>query len=197
MQRTYLEKLKDPRWQRKRLEALNAAGFGCSVCGDAESPLHVHHRAYFKGREPWEYDLGQLEVLCEQCHAATHESEDVLSLAASYLPSGLPLGREEIAAALLAFLPSTAMPADTFQKVCELSSLHSRDPLEHMGFLWIALYWTLNGVCEPGAVLRLAECIRADHRLFAQMVVGYLGKLPEEGEHYKPLHNAMGREQPT
>lgn len=51
MQRTYLEKLKDPRWQRKRLEALNAAGFGCSVCGDAESPLHVHHRAYFKGRE--------------------------------------------------------------------------------------------------------------------------------------------------
>jgi len=41
---TYAEKLRDPRWQRRRLEKLDAADFHCESCGDGESTLHVHHR---------------------------------------------------------------------------------------------------------------------------------------------------------
>lgn len=86
MAKNYWEKLKDPRWQRKRLEALQRAGFACEACHDTEQTLHVHHKAYFKGREPWEYEDEQLAVLCEDCHQAHHESEDHYKLVGSFLP---------------------------------------------------------------------------------------------------------------
>lgn len=85
--KTYFEKLKDPRWQKKRLEALSLAEFMCHRCYSEEETLHVHHRQYFKGREPWEYDVHQLEVLCESCHKAEHDEEDILQLAASFIES--------------------------------------------------------------------------------------------------------------
>jgi methionyl-tRNA synthetase len=56
----YWEKLKDPRWQKLRLEAMQKADFHCERCGDGESTLNVHHKEYFKGREPWEYKPKQL-----------------------------------------------------------------------------------------------------------------------------------------
>lgn len=98
MAKTYWEKLKDPRWQKKRLEALQSADFKCQACYDSEQTLHVHHKQYFKGREPWEYEVMQLAVLCESCHSAQHESEDVLNLTCSYLPVYGPFSRETIAA---------------------------------------------------------------------------------------------------
>ena len=52
---TYSEKLKDPRWQRKRLEVLNRANFSCEKCQDHASTLHVHHKYYVSNRLPWEY----------------------------------------------------------------------------------------------------------------------------------------------
>lgn len=93
---SYFEKLKDPRWQKKRLEKLNSTDFSCECCFDSESTLHVHHKEYFKGREPWEYELKQLAVLCEQCHENTHES-DALKTVCSFLPVDGPLSRDEIA----------------------------------------------------------------------------------------------------
>lgn len=69
---TYSEQLRHPNWQRKRLEAMEAAGFECSNCGDKESTLNVHHKRYVKGRMAWEYDLEDLAVLCEPCHATEH-----------------------------------------------------------------------------------------------------------------------------
>ena len=98
---TYFEKLKDPRWQKKRLEVLSTAAWTCASCNDKTQTLHVHHRQYFKGREPWEYEVGQLEVLCEACHGANHESEDHLLLAASYVESQGRTSRE-ITASLIA-----------------------------------------------------------------------------------------------
>lgn len=65
---TYKEKLKDPRWQKKRLEILERDNFTCCQCGDKEETLHVHHKGYIKGNEPWEYDNNYLETLCETCH---------------------------------------------------------------------------------------------------------------------------------
>lgn len=64
---TYAEKLKDPRWQKKRLEILNRDGWSCQFCGNTKSTLHVHHKAY-QGNNPWETDDDLLEVLCEDCH---------------------------------------------------------------------------------------------------------------------------------
>lgn len=69
---TYSEKLKDPRWQRKRLEVLNDCDFTCSQCGDKETTLHVHHFVYRKELEPWEYSLADLTAYCENCHKFTH-----------------------------------------------------------------------------------------------------------------------------
>ena len=65
---SYAEKLKDPRWQRKRLEILQRENFTCENCGDTESTLHVHNGYYEKGLEPWEYFHRTLHCLCEECH---------------------------------------------------------------------------------------------------------------------------------
>lgn len=97
MSKTYAEKFKDPRWQKLRLEALQAANWTCSLCGDTETTLHVHHRQYFKGHEPWEYQVGQLEVLCETCHEAEHDSQDKLLLACSFVQLNGPTGRPSVA----------------------------------------------------------------------------------------------------
>lgn len=94
---SYYEKLKDPRWQRKRLEALNNAEFTCQVCYDSKSPLHVHHKVYFKGREPWEYEVDQLLVLCEFCHEQEHDRKDLLKYVISYLDSDGPRDRDHVA----------------------------------------------------------------------------------------------------
>lgn len=94
---TYAEKLKDPRWQRKRLEAMQAANFCCENCYDGDETLHVHHKQYFKGREPWEYEVGQLAVLCETCHEAQHCEDDQLNLVCSFLPLQGPASRESVA----------------------------------------------------------------------------------------------------
>jgi hypothetical protein len=102
---SYAEKLKDPRWQKKRLEALSNADFCCEACCDSTSTLHVHHKQYFKGREPWEYDVEQLGVLCESCHAEHHSSDDLLSVACSYAPiDGGPWSRDEIAYLVAGFI---------------------------------------------------------------------------------------------
>ena len=65
---TYYEKLKDPRWQKKRLEVMSRAKFSCQVCGDKTRTQNVHHGYYEKGLEPWEYPLDTLWCLCEPCH---------------------------------------------------------------------------------------------------------------------------------
>jgi hypothetical protein len=72
----YWEKLKDPRWQRKRLEVLDQSDFTCEKCESTEDTLHVHHKAYRKGAEPWEYANEELICLCDNCHIDEHEIDD-------------------------------------------------------------------------------------------------------------------------
>lgn len=66
----YSLKLRDPRWQKKRLEILERDNWQCQICSDEESNLQVHHRAYDKGIEPWDHLDDALVTLCEGCHAA-------------------------------------------------------------------------------------------------------------------------------
>lgn len=68
----YFAKLKDPRWQKKRLEILNRDQFTCRLCDDKESTLHVHHVWYERGADPWDYPENCLITLCENCHEELH-----------------------------------------------------------------------------------------------------------------------------
>lgn len=69
----YWEKLKDPRWQKKRLEVLERFGFTCFDCKDQSTTLHVHHGYYERGLDPWEYPDDTLFCLCENCHGKLQE----------------------------------------------------------------------------------------------------------------------------
>lgn len=64
--KTYSEKLKDPRWQRKRLEIMERDNFTCTECGDNKNTLNVHHWNYSK--EPWDAKNEDLSTVCRSCH---------------------------------------------------------------------------------------------------------------------------------
>jgi 5-methylcytosine-specific restriction endonuclease McrA len=64
----YSEKLKDPRWQKKRLEVLQRDNFACQHCEDKETSLHIHHTYYEFGKDIWDYEKESLITLCETCH---------------------------------------------------------------------------------------------------------------------------------
>jgi len=68
MKKTYSEKLQDPRWQKKRLEILNRDGFKCQMCSNDKKTLHVHHKEYVYGKQPWEYENSNFNTLCKDCH---------------------------------------------------------------------------------------------------------------------------------
>jgi len=91
----YSEKLKDPRWQKKRLEILERDNWACQGCGDDESTLFVHHRTYITHKEPWEYDDFSLVTLCENCHSnerefwPEYEKHLLFALKSKFLSDGL------------------------------------------------------------------------------------------------------------
>lgn len=72
-EQTYSEQLKDPKWQKKRLEVLTRDDWTCKDCGDKESSLQVHHKHYEYGKKPWDYELDILVTLCENCHKGITE----------------------------------------------------------------------------------------------------------------------------
>jgi hypothetical protein len=84
---TYWEKLRDPRWQRKRLEIMNRAGFKCEECGNDKETLNVHHLIYHKSFDPWDYSSSELKCLCERCHEVWHKLKDISSFLLRDLPT--------------------------------------------------------------------------------------------------------------
>ena len=88
MSKSYYEKLKDPRWQKKRLEILERAEFACEKCFCENETLHIHHGYYEKGLDPWEYDPKTLWSVCETCHKeAEKERLEVYKQIATIPPS--------------------------------------------------------------------------------------------------------------
>jgi hypothetical protein len=71
---SYADKLRDPRWQRKRLEVMERDGWKCVSCRETEATLNVHHLRYSVTGNPWDIDAKYLSTLCEGCHKA--ESAD-------------------------------------------------------------------------------------------------------------------------
>jgi len=72
----YSEKLKDPRWQKKRLEIFERDGWTCQECKNTKITLHVHHLIYKSGCDPWEYESSELITLCEDCHQEEREERE-------------------------------------------------------------------------------------------------------------------------
>lgn len=68
---TYAEKLKDQRWEDKRIHILRRDGNCCKLCGSCEN-LHVHHILYEEDTDPWDYDENYLLTVCEFCHNRIH-----------------------------------------------------------------------------------------------------------------------------
>lgn len=75
---TYAEKLKDPRWQKKRLEILDRDDFTCTLCGSKKDTLHVHHHFYKYNSDPWDYPNDALETHCQYCHRIVEFTKDIV-----------------------------------------------------------------------------------------------------------------------
>jgi hypothetical protein len=117
----YGEKLRDPRWQKLRLQVFGRDGFACQECADESSTLNVHH-LWYEGENPWDAPLQALVTLCENCHEyetqairlAIKDISDVLrhrgfgSLAIFTLARGLE-----------------ALPSDGFQKAPIWASVYA------------------------------------------------------------------------
>ena len=71
---TYSEKLKDPRWQKKRLEVLERDEWACKRCKSKDKTLHVHHDFY--DDEPWNTPNQFLQTMCDKCHKREHKWSD-------------------------------------------------------------------------------------------------------------------------
>jgi hypothetical protein len=75
---TYLEKLQDVHWQKKRLDVLSRHDFTCQICGADDKTLHVHHFYYLGKTDPWNYPDDALWCVCKCCHKKIND--EVLQL---------------------------------------------------------------------------------------------------------------------
>lgn len=62
----YQTKLRDPRWQKKRLEIMHRDNFRCRLCHASKFTLNIHHITYHG--DPWDAPNTELVTLCEHCH---------------------------------------------------------------------------------------------------------------------------------
>lgn len=90
---TYSDKLRDPRWQKLRLEIMQRDRFTCLFCGSGLTGgknLQVHHILY-KRRDPWDYPEYLYQTVCENCHEErqelTDKAVDSVRIAVSKVPS--------------------------------------------------------------------------------------------------------------
>jgi len=133
MSKLYYEKLKDPRWQKKRLEIMGRSNFKCENCGDSKTELHVHHIKYEYGKNPWEYDEDDLIALCSECHKVLHDIKETLIFAIwEYFSISRFMGDNEI-------------PARFFDKNIDMESLS---------------YAFMDAIRNPDYVLELIEAHR-------------------------------------
>jgi 5-methylcytosine-specific restriction endonuclease McrA len=85
----YSDKLKDPRWQRKRLEIFQRDNFRCQHCGNPDKPLNIHHLIYLR-RDPWDYPNHLYQTLCEDCHNGRQELTERITNAVRISLANIP-----------------------------------------------------------------------------------------------------------
>ena len=85
----YSSMLRDPRWQRKRLEIMKAADFACQECGAKTDELHIHHKYYERGLKAWEYPDIAYACLCLECHKSAEELRLLAQKTLAHFPLGI------------------------------------------------------------------------------------------------------------
>jgi hypothetical protein len=63
----YEQKLRDPRWQRRRLEIFQRDKWTCQLCSRTDLELHVHH-LHRTTENPWDEPDLHLLTVCKLCH---------------------------------------------------------------------------------------------------------------------------------
>lgn len=76
----YQHLLRDPRWQKRRLEILERDGWQCQQCGSVDRELQVHHRWYAHGAAPWESPDQALLTLCCVCHQESSMPQEIMTV---------------------------------------------------------------------------------------------------------------------
>ena len=72
----YLIKIKYQKWIAKRNSILKRDNWTCSLCR-SNNDLHIHHKFYISGNEPWDYKNSVLVTLCSICHKHIHETKKI------------------------------------------------------------------------------------------------------------------------
>ncbi len=114
---TYSEKLKDPRWQKMRLQVMERDYFSCLHCHSQDKTLNVHHTYYEPNRMPWDYPIESFMTVCEDCHEEIRiATRDVLvafmrvppkilrAMAWEFVPAGIAWGDDDAAKKLICVL---------------------------------------------------------------------------------------------
>ena len=65
----YANLLNSFEWRSFTQQMKRAKGGRCELCR-ARANLNTHHNYYDSQRLPWEYDAGEVRVLCNSCHQA-------------------------------------------------------------------------------------------------------------------------------
>lgn len=73
----YQESILRQEWADRSKFIKKRDGNACKKCAAQDTVLHVHHRYYVMGRQPWEYPDGALVTLCHRCHAEEHLRKSV------------------------------------------------------------------------------------------------------------------------
>jgi hypothetical protein len=81
----YAEKLLDNRWQQRKSAIQIRDQFTCQKCKAKDKTVHVHHRHYQHGWEPWDYPDDLLVLLCSDCHKEEEECAEILTEMAKVL----------------------------------------------------------------------------------------------------------------
>lgn len=72
-QKTYADKLNNPKWDEVRRRILYRDNCQCQRCFTRDGVMDVHHRYYTNGKEPWEYPDECFVTLCRFCHKVFHD----------------------------------------------------------------------------------------------------------------------------
>lgn len=144
---TYYEKLKSPQWQKKRLEILNERGFSCESCCIDSEQLHVHHKIYKKGLDPWDYPNYNYAVLCDSCHKEAHQTIDTMNELIGVLPIDGHFSQHGVLSLLLSFLSNEdewiRATDDQYRRFYQLASKSEENGvslMSHIGVLSNTLF---------------------------------------------------------
>lgn len=196
---TYYEKLKSPKWQKKRLEILSERGFGCEVCSDKDSQLHVHHKIYKKGVSPWSYPSYNYSVLCEECHKDAHNTIDAMNELVGVLPVDGHFSQQGVLSFLLNFLSSedewvraTDQQLNRFYEIQEEFNIPNENLMSYVGMvsnLMIPIDGKKVGFMKSMKDFDLSNIQLAD--LFSYIALNYSSIHPDE---INCIRNKLGAE---